>query len=184
MRGFSAFKSLKAVQRWQQVKSALKVTRWRWRGFARPPTNVHFSPSLLLIYTCNKLHPAAINQIGKMSKYFTHNQTETVGRSVWENEIFPVLLRDVGSWNHIWDNGPGCQLLDVDHATLPDKRGRADASSSSLASWSLEETGWEDDGNDDDADGVGAQPALGYRLLARLLPRVQEQQELGHRWPV
>merc|ERR1711971_1050461 len=43
---------------------------------------------------------------------------------------------------------------------------------------------WQDDGNDDDADGVGAQPALGDSLLARLLPRVQEQQELGHRWPV
>ena len=42
----------------------------------------------------------------------------------------------------------------------------------------------ENEDNDDDADGVGAQPALGHSLIARLLPRVQEQQELGHRWPV
>ena len=42
---------------------------------------------------------------------------------------------------------------------------------------------WEDD-EDGDAGGVGTHPPLGGRLLARLLPRVQEQQELGHRWPV
>ena len=42
---------------------------------------------------------------------------------------------------------------------------------------------WEED-EDNDGDGVDTQPPLGGRLLARLLPRLQEQQELGHCRPV
>ena len=122
-----------------------------------------------------------------MSKHFANNQTETGSSCCLAVHNIHGRMRFFLFCSAMWDLGififeTMLQLAPSGrcaHATVPDKSARG--SSLTQSSFLILGGDWQDD---EDNDCAGTQPALGGRLLARLLPRLQEQQELGNRGQV